>query len=195
MSSELMNQLVKDHPDACALIVKILQAIDNEKRNLPGGDIQLNEEFCLSTMSELVGDTIDEVSPHRNVSIEAEHALRIMWDFFVDFESAGIVLESNPRPQKIIYADGHAEAIALMKANPDAKFFEVEIGFFNVDINIRNHYNFEVVYVAADDAISAEPAAIEFAKANWVVPDNIRFHTISEVCEIDRKDLNWDRAF
>lgn len=93
MTSPLMKELADNHPEACKLIVKILQDIDANKRNDDNCDDEIKETFSLSNMNELIGDVVDQVSRSDMTHVNADHALRVAWDFFVDFESSGQTLE------------------------------------------------------------------------------------------------------
>lgn len=90
----LLNDLVQNHPVACILLSRLLQAIDTEKREyLENDDLKENYKLCDLTedLSELLGTII-----HSDISSSsADHSLRCVWALLTDLESKGVEFDSK----------------------------------------------------------------------------------------------------
>lgn len=185
MTSPLMQELTTKYPEACALIVKILQNIDAEKRSDEHCDDDVKESFCLSDMNELVGDTVAQLSSSDMTPTNADHALRVMWDFFVDFESGGNALQSSPGSSQ--KPKGYARAMAELAGNDDAKLYEVELGLFNIHDG-RTPFAEVQLLIATDDEESVNDLAIEFAEENIPAQLSSEFRVIGNATEVNPAD-------
>ncbi|WP_415912395.1 hypothetical protein [Neptuniibacter sp. QD37_11] len=88
-------KLVNDHPEACQLLVDLIQAIDAEKKPLA----DLHDDFeglSLNDLTSTVDGTLADLSVSDATSVEFDHALRVLHGVFVDLEAQGLDFVRGP---------------------------------------------------------------------------------------------------
>lgn len=97
----LLETLVTEHPEACRLIMDLVQAIELEKRQEANCDPEVKETFCLSEMTSIASATIENLSLNDATPVESDHALGVMSALFSDLEEAGLSFQSVETEQQI----------------------------------------------------------------------------------------------
>jgi hypothetical protein len=187
---QLLNELTTKHPEACQLMAQLVQAIDLEKRSLPTCAQDVRNNFCLSDLDDWVSTTLDSLSSSDATPVEADHAFRVIYAFFVDLDSKGFSLKSVPTDSdvRIDSSDilGLRQALDELEDDENNKLWNISVSLFDLNEDPCTPFVFRSVAVAADTLGLAYSMAESFAT------DNIDMTGGTSFKAIDAEVLNPD---
>lgn len=88
LQEKIINTLLTDHPQACQLLVKLMQAIDLQLRR--ESEYEEVNNLCLSELDGLISATIQNLSISDATPVEADHGFRVLHTLFIHLQTMGV---------------------------------------------------------------------------------------------------------
>lgn len=199
LRNNILTTLTTQHPEACSLLVKLIQAIDLEKRSKSEHGEVMGFDLC-----DLVGiteATLDNLSHSDTTTEESDHAMRVLHALVVDLESKGVRLQSamsekdirQAQPQDILCNETSVEQMSYAKAKADAEedeylsIWAIEIGLFDDEDDPRTPFETHLVYVAAEEA-GETYSVLDKPIAGLLINNRVRVEAIGSA-QLERQSL------